>query len=680
MSCNKDRRMNQRTAKQAQSPQRSGLPFAHGILQRQCACGQHTPAGSECTPCRRKRESSRDFSDQHAQATVPNLVSDVLRSPGQPLDPATRALMETRFGHEFSAVRVSASPPAIAHQSLQVSEPTDAYEQEAERLAEAISAERDAAPGRSTGKTSAFDNHESKFDLSRVRLHTDAQSAESARALNALAYTVGNDIVFGAGQYQPGGRAGQRLLAHELTHVAQQGAVGVQSAPIIHRQPAAAPAKAPAPAPAAAPAAAAGGMNEEMLKQICRVLHEAMAGLGTDEESIYSALSGRTQEQVDAIARVYLQMYGVALIDELRDELSDSEMEHLAIFSPTAGKGAPGSAEQAASFADLTAAQLDKAMKGLGTDEDSIYAALSGRTQAELQAIKQAYKRRTGRELEADIRDEMSGSELNHALALLNQGMLLPEDEVYLAVTGLGTDEDTLFRVLETVKGDRAKITALIDKYAAKGYGDMLADIRDDLSGAELARAMEILHGQTTSGTCSAKQRQQGLEAISTAVSMAQTAVAKADVDVAKGQLSSAVESALKNNFNPGKAPNAVNIGLLTSVRTVLNSARTDLLSLSQVNCGAVAPCVTDPDCSHFTAAWTTRPAGSLVQLCPAFFSCSSNQAEAMLHEFVHHIGIADQFYSFAPEYSSLTPLGNHSKKDSLDNADSYAHFASDLF
>jgi hypothetical protein len=47
--------------------------------------------------------------------------------------------------------------------------------------------------------------------------------SESARSINALAYTVGSHVVFDTGQYAPGTRAGQRLLAHELTHVVQQG-------------------------------------------------------------------------------------------------------------------------------------------------------------------------------------------------------------------------------------------------------------------------------------------------------------------------------------------------------------------------------------------------------------------------------------------------------------------------
>jgi hypothetical protein len=59
-------------------------------------------------------------------------------------------------------------------------------------------------------------------DFSPVRVHTDTKSAESARAVDAMAYTVGRDIVFGADQYKQGSPEGQSLLAHELAHVVQQ--------------------------------------------------------------------------------------------------------------------------------------------------------------------------------------------------------------------------------------------------------------------------------------------------------------------------------------------------------------------------------------------------------------------------------------------------------------------------
>ena len=85
-------------------------------------------------------------------------MHDVLRSPGQLLDSATRTRMEARFGHDFSQVRV----------------------------------------------------------------HADAQASDSAQAVNARAYTVGRHIAFASGEYAPGSIEGQQLLTHELTHVVQQ--------------------------------------------------------------------------------------------------------------------------------------------------------------------------------------------------------------------------------------------------------------------------------------------------------------------------------------------------------------------------------------------------------------------------------------------------------------------------
>jgi len=89
---------------------------------------------------------------------VPPVVDEVLASPGQPLDPGTRAFMEPRFGRDFS----------------------------------------------------------------KVRVHSGSTAERSARAVNALAYTVGERIVFAEPRYSPQTSEGKRLLAHELTHTIQQ--------------------------------------------------------------------------------------------------------------------------------------------------------------------------------------------------------------------------------------------------------------------------------------------------------------------------------------------------------------------------------------------------------------------------------------------------------------------------
>ena len=107
-----------------------------------------------------RQQRTRAARDQRqTRAMAPAIVHAVLRSRGEPLGAASRAFLEPRFGHDFSAVRV----------------------------------------------------------------HTGPRAAESARAMDASAYTAGRHIVFGAGRYAPDTRPGLGLLAHELAHTIQQG-------------------------------------------------------------------------------------------------------------------------------------------------------------------------------------------------------------------------------------------------------------------------------------------------------------------------------------------------------------------------------------------------------------------------------------------------------------------------
>jgi hypothetical protein len=105
-----------------------------------------------------KSKAKQPLSAALESSGVPPIVQDVVRSPGQPLDAGTRSFFEPRYGHEFS----------------------------------------------------------------KVRVHADRTAAESARAVGALAYTVGNDLVFGHDAYQPRTEIGRVLLAHELAHTVQQ--------------------------------------------------------------------------------------------------------------------------------------------------------------------------------------------------------------------------------------------------------------------------------------------------------------------------------------------------------------------------------------------------------------------------------------------------------------------------
>ena len=109
---------------------------------------------------RLKREASAYQAATQAGTMAPPIVHEVLRSPGQPLDPGTRGFMEEQFGHDFS----------------------------------------------------------------NVRIHIDSKAAESARSIHARAYAVCNKIAFDTGNYAPQTAEGKQLLAHELTHTLQQSA------------------------------------------------------------------------------------------------------------------------------------------------------------------------------------------------------------------------------------------------------------------------------------------------------------------------------------------------------------------------------------------------------------------------------------------------------------------------
>ncbi len=196
-------------------------PSIDGLLRRKCACGNQTRAGGKREECDKKQRlglqakltvnEPGDIYEQEADriadqvmaapahtavsptqlriqrfagqsngqmGAAPASVDHALASPGRPLEPALRQDMEVRFGHDFS----------------------------------------------------------------RVRAHTGAAAEQSARDMNANAYTTGHDIVFGSGRFAAGTRQGRRLIAHELAHVIQQSGqmapAAQRSQGMVQRQPA----------------------------------------------------------------------------------------------------------------------------------------------------------------------------------------------------------------------------------------------------------------------------------------------------------------------------------------------------------------------------------------------------------------------------------------------------------
>jgi hypothetical protein len=206
---------------------------------------------------------------KHSHYDLPRTIGDqaVLQSHAEVPAAGLPAAASPRFGHDFG--RISIYPPAaeVMQRKLAINKPGGEHEQEVDQVAERRMRRAVSKPTLADGKdgvsnsllrkprsepqadtgvaisgvplvvhrvlnsgggqpldapTRAFMEPRFGHDFSRVRVHTDTQAAQSARAVDALAYTVGRDVVFGAGQYRSMTHDGRKLLAHELTHVIQQ--------------------------------------------------------------------------------------------------------------------------------------------------------------------------------------------------------------------------------------------------------------------------------------------------------------------------------------------------------------------------------------------------------------------------------------------------------------------------
>jgi hypothetical protein len=150
-----------------------------------------------------------------------------------------------------TADRVLASPPHSAADGLAIHDQRSAdHVSDQAATAAPPSVDRALSESGSPLDSTLRQDMEKRFghDFSRVRVHSGAAAEQSARDLDANAYTMGHDVVFGEGRFSPGTATGRRLLAHELTHVVQQrgGPTSVQRDPKKDAPPPAT--KTPAPA------------------------------------------------------------------------------------------------------------------------------------------------------------------------------------------------------------------------------------------------------------------------------------------------------------------------------------------------------------------------------------------------------------------------------------------------
>lgn len=188
-------------------------PAKGGVLQRQCACGQHT-SGGECGECAKKQRESRRSPSGRQPLQAKLTIGDSRDALEQEAE---------RVAYQVLAARSDAGTRSTYPQIQRYSGVPAGYVETApasvERVLSTPGVPLEAGVQQDMGQRFGR-------DFSEVRVHTGPGAHQSARDVHACAYTSGRDIVFAAGQYAPATPAGRRLIAHELTHVIQQTGAG----------------------------------------------------------------------------------------------------------------------------------------------------------------------------------------------------------------------------------------------------------------------------------------------------------------------------------------------------------------------------------------------------------------------------------------------------------------------
>jgi hypothetical protein len=244
----------------------------HAFAKKPKATLQNTSAKPPKSSRAFVRQSQNVHSILHLQRTIGNQATQQLLKTRAKSDEETSALTNSiGFSHELSRIPEHTVANSNVQAKLKVSTPADKFEQEADQVAEQVVHRKNAESSPQTPVTlsnhvahsnSGSDNatpvddairgalhngrpltpEERTFfeprmggDFRGVRIHENTIAMDSAKALNARAYTYGQHIVMGRGEYGFSSDRGKKLMAHELTHVMQNG-----ESDVVHRTPLAA--------------------------------------------------------------------------------------------------------------------------------------------------------------------------------------------------------------------------------------------------------------------------------------------------------------------------------------------------------------------------------------------------------------------------------------------------------
>mmetsp|Transcript_36987 Transcript_36987/g.82226 ORF Transcript_36987/g.82226 Transcript_36987/m.82226 type:complete len:303 (+) Transcript_36987:108-1016(+) len=218
-----------------------------------------------------------------------------------------------------------------------------------------------------------------------------------------------------------------------------------------------------------------------------QVLMKAMKGFGTDDKTLIASITSKTNEQLQLVRAEFQKQFNKDLIQEVKSETSGDYERALVglLLSPS----------------EFDAKICNRAMKGMGTDEDAILEVLSHRSWDEIKAIEAAYLKDYGKTLVHDLEGDLSGISKKFFVALVTNRReeLAPEPATLDAVASelyaagqmkVGTDERTFIDKITTL-GPRY-LAALNEQYGRR-FGDTLIRAVHKEMGGIVAKGLQAL-------------------------------------------------------------------------------------------------------------------------------------------------------------------------------------------
>lgn len=229
-------------------------------------------------------------------------------------------------------------------------------------------------------------------------------------------------------------------------------------------------------------------------KFLCKQLHKAMDGIGTNEGALIEILAPQSNDEVKRIVDCYEEMYGRPLAEHLCSE-TDGSFRRLLTMIIVGSRDPQGTVD--ADLAVEQATQLYNAGEGqLGTDEKTFYSILAHASFDQLELVFEEYKKQSGRTIEQALKEELSGELYDALSAIVECVQMAPHyfaKRLHKAMDGAGTDDGSLIRII--VARSEIDLQNVKDEFEQMYNKTLISAVREDETAGDYKRALCALIG-----------------------------------------------------------------------------------------------------------------------------------------------------------------------------------------